>query len=157
LGFRALTPVFDGSNEDEIESELARAWMVDQAWNDAVSRAWEWIKTQEQYTPENIKDDEEVRLLYLEQRLGTKGIDVYRMASDRIYARHENAREWLREKGYNPEWNCSTLRVLNSVLHPSLTEISKPFRSVCDCGWKISVKPLPKSPMTRSVLLLKNI
>ena len=29
LGFRAVTPVFDGAHEDEIEAELARAWLVD--------------------------------------------------------------------------------------------------------------------------------
>ncbi len=32
LGFRAITPVFDGADEAEIEAELARAWMMDQAW-----------------------------------------------------------------------------------------------------------------------------
>ena len=34
LGFRAVTPVFDGANEDEIEAELARAWLVDRAWKE---------------------------------------------------------------------------------------------------------------------------
>ena len=28
LGFRAITPVFDGANEIEIEADLARAWMI---------------------------------------------------------------------------------------------------------------------------------
>ena len=32
LGFRAISPVFDGAREEEIEAELARAWMIDQAW-----------------------------------------------------------------------------------------------------------------------------
>ena len=32
LGFRAVSPVFDGARESEIEAELARAWMIDQAW-----------------------------------------------------------------------------------------------------------------------------
>jgi len=31
LGFRAITPVFDGATEAEIEAELARAWMIDEA------------------------------------------------------------------------------------------------------------------------------
>jgi hypothetical protein len=31
LGFRGLTPVFDGANEIEIEAELARSWLVE-AW-----------------------------------------------------------------------------------------------------------------------------
>ncbi len=34
LGFRAMTPVFDGASEEEIEAELARAWIVDQAWKE---------------------------------------------------------------------------------------------------------------------------
>jgi hypothetical protein len=29
LGFKAETPVFDGAKEDEIEAELARAWLID--------------------------------------------------------------------------------------------------------------------------------
>ena len=29
LGFRAISPVFDGADEFEIEAELARAWMID--------------------------------------------------------------------------------------------------------------------------------
>ena len=37
LGFRAITPVFDGANEEEIEAELARAWMIDQAWNETAA------------------------------------------------------------------------------------------------------------------------
>ena len=77
LGFRAMTPVFDGANEGEIEAELARAWIVDQAWKETAEKAWDWIKEREEYTPENITDDDEVRLLYLEQWLGERGYDVY--------------------------------------------------------------------------------
>ncbi len=102
LGFRATTPVFDGSNEGEIEAELARAWLVDQAWDQTAAKAWEWIKTQD-YTPESIKDDEEVRLLYLEQWLGPKGYDVLRLASDRTYARRSTVQEWLRELKLDPD------------------------------------------------------
>ena len=102
LGFRAVTPVFDGASEAEIEAELARAWIVDESWNEAASRAWEWIKSQE-YSPEQIRDDDEVRLLFLEQQLGPKGYDVYKLVSDRDYARQSNAREWLKEHGYEPD------------------------------------------------------
>jgi len=102
LGFRAVTPVFDGASEAEIEAELARAWIVDESWNEAASRAWEWIKSQE-YSPEQIRDDDEVRLLFLEQQLGPKGYDVFKLVSDRDYARQSNAREWLKEHGYEPD------------------------------------------------------
>ena len=41
LGFRAITPVFDGADEEEIEAELARAWMIDRAWKEVGEWAWE--------------------------------------------------------------------------------------------------------------------
>jgi len=103
LGFRSYTPVFDGATEAEIEAELARAWMIDQAWSDAVAQAWDWIKDQEEFSPEDIKDDNEVRLLYLEQWLGDKGYDVYQLSSDEFYARRATLEQWLREKGFNPD------------------------------------------------------
>jgi DNA-directed RNA polymerase subunit beta len=100
LGFQGITPVFDGANEMEIEAELARAWMMDLAWKETGEKSWEWLKQQE-YDPESIKDDEEVRLLYMEQIMGDK-YDVSRMATDINYARHANLEYWLSERGYNP-------------------------------------------------------
>ncbi len=102
LGYRAITPVFDGAKEEEIEAELARAWLVDTAWSDTVSTAWDWLKEQ-QYDPETIRDDDEVRSLYLEQWLGARGYDVYRIATELDYARRSTAAEWLRDRGYDPE------------------------------------------------------
>ena len=52
LGFRAVTPVFDGARETEIEAELARAWMIDEAWNEAGEKGWEWLQDKD-YTPES--------------------------------------------------------------------------------------------------------
>ena len=69
LGYRAVTPVFDGASESEIEAELARAWMVDEAWKESAAVAWDWLKEQE-YDAESIQDDDEVRSLYLEEWLG---------------------------------------------------------------------------------------
>jgi DNA-directed RNA polymerase subunit beta len=102
LGFHAVTPVFDGARETEIEAELARAWMIDKAWSDIGERAWEWLKELE-YDPEILEDDDEVRRLYMEQWLGEKGYDVYSMISDRTYARRAVLQEWLRENGYDPD------------------------------------------------------
>ena len=101
LGFRAITPVFDGASEEEIEAELARAWLVDQAWKEAAQTAWEWLK-QEEYDPETIQDDAEVRQLYLEGYLGERGYDVYDLYKVE-YARDATAREWLRDHGYDPD------------------------------------------------------
>jgi DNA-directed RNA polymerase subunit beta len=102
MGFRAITPVFDGASEEQIEAELARAWIIDQAWKEAAQRAWEWIKEQD-YDPNSIEDDDEVRRLYLEQWLDKRRYDVYRL-NEPEYAHRATAREWLREKGYsNPD------------------------------------------------------
>mgnify|MGYP001051989314 CR=1 FL=1 len=102
LGFRAITPVFDGASESEIEAELARAWLIDAAWKDIGETAWDWIREQG-YDPEMIKDDEEVNLLYLENWLGGKGYDVEKFSTDNNYARQITLIEWLRAKGYKPE------------------------------------------------------
>ncbi len=101
LGFRAMTPVFDGATEEQIEAELARAWIVDQAWKEAAQRAWEWIKEQG-YDPESIQDDDEARRLYLESWLGKRKYDVYSL-NDVHYARRATAKEWLRDRGYDPK------------------------------------------------------
>jgi DNA-directed RNA polymerase subunit beta len=102
LGYRAITPVFDGAKEEEIEAELARAWLVDEAWKETVASAWNWLKGQE-YDPETIRDDDEVRSLYLEEWLGSRGYDIYRIATELDYARRSTAYEWLKDQGYDPE------------------------------------------------------
>jgi len=100
LGFEAITPVFDGATEFEIEAELARAWLMDYTWTEAGKRAWEWLSGID-HDPETIKDDDEVRLLYLEQTLDKK-YDIDRMSTDPIYARHITLESWLNEKGLDP-------------------------------------------------------
>ena len=102
LGFRAITPVFDGATEYEIEAELARAWLIDKAWEKLGQKAWEWIKD-EDYDSKSIEDDDEVRRLYLEVWLGEREYDVYRLISDTRFARQAVLREWLRDHGYDPE------------------------------------------------------
>ena len=102
LGFRAVTPVFDGASEDEIEAELARAWLIDEAWNVYGEKAWEWIKTIE-HEPEQIRDDNEVRLLFLEQILSGKGEDVYALKENQNVARRAALNEWLAEEGFDPK------------------------------------------------------
>jgi DNA-directed RNA polymerase subunit beta len=101
LGYRAVTPVFDGASESEIEAELARAWMVDEAWKESAAVAWAWLKEQE-YDAESIQDDDEVRSLYLEEWLGGRGYKSRRL-NDVNYARQSATREWLRDRGYDPD------------------------------------------------------
>jgi len=102
LGFRAVTPVFDGATEYEIEAELARAWMIDHAWDVTALKAWDWLNEQG-YDSEMIRDDDEVRLYYLEQWLGERGYDVYEFTDDLNFARRATMREWLRDEGYDPD------------------------------------------------------
>jgi len=104
LGFRAVTPVFDGAKEEEIEAELARAWLMDYAWADVTARAWAWLAEQG-YDSEGIEDDGEVRRLYLDHWLRGAPRKYNRdlLATDEKYARRAALREWLREKDYNPD------------------------------------------------------
>ena len=102
LGFRAVTPVFDGASEDQIAAELARAWLIDRAWDEITERAWAWLKAQE-YPLDDLDDDDEARLLYILSWLDGKGYDLDRLAGDHTYARRSVLREWLRERGYEPE------------------------------------------------------
>ncbi len=104
LGFKAITPVFDGATENEIVGELARAWMIDQAWADVLEQAWDWFEEREVDT-EMLTDDAEARRLYLEGWLGRDGIDYDYAAlwNDRVYVRRLALQQWLRDKGYDPD------------------------------------------------------
>jgi DNA-directed RNA polymerase subunit beta len=102
LGFRAVSPVFDGADETQVEAELARAWLIDRAWDEVTERAWAWLKSQD-YPLETLADDEEARRLYIVAWLSEYAYDIDRLILDRIYARRVVLREWLREQGYDPD------------------------------------------------------
>ncbi len=102
LDFQAVTPVFDGANEKDIEAELARAWMMEQSWTDVTRRAWEWLAASG-YDPEWIEDDDEARMHYLVAWLEPLGYDAELVRLDRRHARRYALREWLREQGFNPD------------------------------------------------------
>jgi len=102
LGYRAISPVFDGAHEEEIEAELARAWIVDRAWKDMTRNAWKLVK-EEGFDSQSLEDDDEVRRIFMEVWLGERGYDVYRLISDPTYARRSAMAEWLKDKGYDPE------------------------------------------------------
>src|SRR5512143_1538914 len=103
LGFRAITPVFDGADEVEIEAELARAWMIDQAWRDYTKRAWDWLREQSTEEQEEFEDDDEVRSLYLASLLDGSDYDLDLLATDQVLARRVVLREWLRENDFDPD------------------------------------------------------
>lgn len=102
LGFRAITPVFDGAKEREIQAELGRAWLVDRAWDVVTSWAWDWL-TEIGYDLESLKDDREARLLFISSWLDELGYDVNRLEVDGDYARQSATREWLRSRGWDPD------------------------------------------------------
>jgi DNA-directed RNA polymerase subunit beta len=102
LGFRALSPVFDGAEEEEIEAELGRAWMMDRAWKAVTERAWNWLK-EEEYDTEYLEDDSEVRRLYIDHWLGQTGLyNMERLVLEPVYAQRAVLGEWLREQGFDP-------------------------------------------------------
>lgn len=103
LGFRAITPVFDGADEDEIAAELARAWLLDHAWQEATEKAWAWIEEQA-YEPEELEDEDEARALYLIEAFNDKGYDEELLATNKTYAQRAVLREWLREQGHDPDF-----------------------------------------------------
>jgi len=103
LGFRAISSVFDGAHEDEIAAELARAWLIDQAWTEITEKAWKWVIEQD-YTEEELEDEDEARTLYLLEWLSGKSYDEEQLAMDQVYARRAVLTEWLRERGYDPEY-----------------------------------------------------
>jgi DNA-directed RNA polymerase subunit beta len=101
LGFKAVSPVFDGADELEIQAELARAWLMDRAWSIFADRAWNWANEQEM-EPEDVTDDE-VLSFYLLQWVGENGYDHEKLVRDAGYARQVVMQEWLRERGYDPD------------------------------------------------------
>ncbi|MRR31128.1 DNA-directed RNA polymerase subunit beta, partial [bacterium] len=131
LGFEAVTPVFDGADEYEIEAELGRAWLMDLAWKESGEKAWEWLNSQD-YDPQSIRDDDEVRLFYLEQVLDKKQ-DIARMAVDMNYARRVNLEHWLSERKIAP---ASVLKFDNvQVGTPLYTEYDSQAINICLRIW----------------------
>ncbi|MGW8319133.1 MAG: DNA-directed RNA polymerase subunit beta [Candidatus Promineifilaceae bacterium] len=102
LGFRAISPVFDGADEEEIAAELGRAWLSDRAWEAVTDWAWDWLEEIE-YDLESLQDDNEARDLFLSAWLGEQGYEPDRLMSEPAYAREAVATEWLRERGWDPE------------------------------------------------------
>lgn len=108
LGFRAITPVFDGASEHEIQAELGRAWMIDWAWQYTRQRAWEnqdRLAELGHFDPEEFDDDMHVCCAYLVDRVGASGEydnDMIIMEKNEVYVRRVSLAEALRDHGYDP-------------------------------------------------------
>jgi DNA-directed RNA polymerase subunit beta len=132
LGFRVISSVFDGADEEEIAAELARAWLMSRAWEDVTERAWRWLEEME-YDPQDIENEDEARLLYIIWWLGDKDYDEDLLAFDQTYARRVTLWEWLRERGYDPD----KLIVLEGDERswPEREEADRCVRRVCLQEW----------------------
>jgi len=110
LGFRAISPVFDGASEHEIEAELCRAWLIDHAYRDVTKRAWDMLRENDIDT-EDFRDEHDARMAFIGEWLSQSGkdslYDLDQAARDEQYARRVVLREWLREKGYDPDFLVS--------------------------------------------------
>ena len=102
LGFRAISPVFDGASEHEIQAELARAWLFDRAWDAVTDWAWDWLGEMD-YDFDQLEDDDIARSLFLISWLTELGYDVDRLNTDYHYARQAATSEWLRLRDWEPE------------------------------------------------------
>ncbi len=106
LGFKAVTPVFDGAHEDEISAELSRAWLMDRAWDQIIIQANAWLEKQD-FDPEELEDEDEIIYLYLIDTLEGSDFDEERLATDIVYTRRAALYKWLMGRGYDPEFLLS--------------------------------------------------
>ncbi len=102
IGFRAITPVFDGATEQEIAAELGRAWLIDRAWDIAGEWAWDWL-AEIKYDTSQLVDQDHARRLFIVAWLSELGYDAAQLETDEPYARRAVAREWLRSRDWNPD------------------------------------------------------
>ncbi|MCX6018565.1 MAG: DNA-directed RNA polymerase subunit beta [Chloroflexi bacterium] len=101
LGFRALTPVFDGASESEIEAEMCRAWLIDRAYGEVTELAWAALKENSIDTAD-MRDQHDARMAYISEWLKDSEHDLEEAGRNEIYCRRIVMTEWLREKGYDP-------------------------------------------------------
>ncbi len=102
IGFKVSTPVFDGARQEQIEAELARAWLTDRAWQVVNERAWEWVADLG-IAESELEAQEDVHFIYLAHWLSPEAYDMDRVFADYAFARRAAVREWLTEEGYDPE------------------------------------------------------
>ncbi len=132
LGFRALSPVFDGASEAEIEAELCRAWLIDRAYDDITERAWQALR-ENNIDTEQMRDEHEARMAYINEWLKDSEHDLDQAARDEAYCRRITLMEWLKEKGYDPDSILSFESVRPS--QETRDELDRNARSACLRLW----------------------
>ncbi len=104
LGFRAITPVFDGAKERQIAAELARGWLIDLAWEELGSVALEAVRAAG-FDLTELENDDEARQLYLANRLSEQEMaesELEEILRSPRQMRREWLEMWLEEKGFEP-------------------------------------------------------
>jgi DNA-directed RNA polymerase subunit beta len=103
LGFRAVSSVFDGAVEQEIEADLARSWLMSRAWTDVTEWAWAWLKENE-VELETVENDDTARRMFVAAWLAdSPGFEAHEVMADPDLLQDWVLRAWLREIGYNPD------------------------------------------------------
>ncbi len=104
LGYRAVTPVFDGAKEYEIRAELARSWLTQRGWEVVGTWAFESLKEND-YNIKMLNGINEARLVFMNAWLADSDADwdLERITTDEFYAKRAATFEWLRTRGHNPE------------------------------------------------------
>ena len=103
LGFRAVTPVFDGADEAEIEAELARAWLIDRAWKRLPQTRLGLAATSRSIDPKSIRGRRRSPPAVPGALAGRARITMsYRLISDRTYARRVGAARMAAREGLRP-------------------------------------------------------
>ena len=103
LGFRAVTPVFDGAKERQIAAEMARAWLIDHAWEGLAEEAFSALS--EEFEIEELLSDQRAREIYLRARLmeeEREALEIEQIIRSRKLMRRYWFSEWLSEKGIDP-------------------------------------------------------
>ncbi len=102
LGFRAISPVFDGADEQQIAAELARAWLIDRAWRELNGRMWPWFAEME-FDTEALASEWEAQQIYLREHvdLDDEDMDIDDIIHDFHASRWVWLRHWLAEQGHS--------------------------------------------------------
>jgi DNA-directed RNA polymerase subunit beta len=130
LGFRAISPVFDGADEQQIAAELARAWLMDRAWDELNVRMWPWFAEME-FDTETLVGEREAQQIYLRQHLEPhdQAMDIDDLLYDIHASRWAWLRQWLGEQGYTLEELCTA----DSLAMPPGAEDAANERAITTC------------------------
>ena len=136
LGFRAITPVFDGAKEHEIRSELARSWLTQRGWEVVGNWAWESLKEND-YDMELLKDSHEARMLFMNAWLADTETDwdMDRIQTDEFYAKRAATFEWMRSRGYDPAEIFGPHEDLNALSKAEWRPFNEKAIEVCTREW----------------------